>query len=328
MQRRGRSVGEGWSSALGIATKTAVSYLVLTGLFAGGVGGCTGQVRGVGQVGDGGQVRDGSPWYRDASSDGHQTVDSGWGRDAGGLWDAGQTVDAARVDAATVVDGGSGGVEPPLGGSSGGSGGATAPNGIQTSGNGVQFVLIVPSSYSPSTPNRFMVVYSGTERAGTMAQNLVGVRSYVGLEDVIFAVLDGVDYNGDGQAGASVMDWVRAHYNIDNDRTFLFSESAGTTAGLQLGLSLRQSYFAAYWANDVNASASPAKTAAQLGFAPWGNAGPGGDFADANAIVAGMRSAGYRLPADAPYSGAGADQHGSTEQFVNALRFFDGKSRN
>ncbi len=266
---------------------------------------------------------------RSQPRDGNSALDSASQGDGSTIWDAAPTLDArGDVDGTLPLDASPGQVNPPLGGASGGSGGATAPNGIQASGDGVSFVLIVPSSYSVSTPNRFMVVYSGTERAGTMAQNLVNVRSYVGLDDVIFAVLDGVDYNGDGQAGATVMDWVRAHYNIDNDRTYLFSESAGTTAGLQLGLQLRQSYFAAYWANDVNASATPVRSAGDLGFAPWGNAGPGGDYADANAIVDGMRNAGYRLPSDAPYSGSGSNQHGSTDQFVNALRFFEGKSRN
>jgi hypothetical protein len=191
----------------------------------------------------------------------------------------------------------------------------------------VSFVLIVPSTYKPATPTRMMIVYSGTEGASVMAQNLLQVAGYSKLGDVIFAVLDGKVYNGNAQAGAAALDHVRAAYNIDNDRTFLLSESAGTSAGLELGLGLRQSYFAAYWANDVNASASPAKTAAQLGFAPWGNAGPGGQFAAAAAIVKGMKNAGYRLPADAPYSGAGSGTHGSTQQFLAAMAFFNGKSR-
>ena len=100
---------------------------------------------------------------------------------------------------------------------------------------------------------------------------------------------------------------------MDNDRTFLLSESAGTSAGLQLGFDLRPSYFAAFWANDVNASATPSRSASALGFAPWGNAGPGGDFADANAIVAGMQSAGYRIAEPAPYGGPGAGTHGASE---------------
>ena len=218
-------------------------------------------------------------------------------------------------------------VVPPLGGSSQGSGGATAPSGQAVQSGGVSFVLIVPSSYNPAAPSRAMIIYSGTEGASVMANNMLSVGPSLGLGDVIVAVLDGKTYYGNGQAGATALDHVRAKYNVDNDRTFLLSESAGTSAGLQLGLQLRQSYFAAYWANDVNASATPVKSAAQLGFAPWGNAGPGGQFTAANAIVAGMKSKGYRLPADAPYSGAGASQHGSTQQFMAALSFFGGKSR-
>jgi hypothetical protein len=191
----------------------------------------------------------------------------------------------------------------------------------------VQYRLVVPAGYAPSRPTPLLVVFSGTEGGAAMTNNLQSVAGYVGIAEFIFAVLDGTTYYGDGAAGEAVLDDVRARYNIDNDATYLLSESAGTSAGLQLGLSLRQSYFAAYWANDVNASAVPARTADELGFAPWGNAGPGGDFADARAIVDGMRAAGYRLPADAPYSGAGAGVHGSTEQFLAACSFFPGKRR-
>ena len=160
-----------------------------------------------------------------------------------------------------------------------------------------------------------------------MTQNMLQLTAYCGIGDTIVAVLDGVQYNGNGQAGATVLDDVRARYNIDNDRTWLLSESAGTTAGLELGFHVRPSYFAAFWANDVNAADTPSATAAELGFAPWGNSGPGGDYADANTIVSGMEAAGYRLPADAPYSGSGAGQHGSTDQFIAAVEFFAGKSR-
>jgi pimeloyl-ACP methyl ester carboxylesterase len=172
-----------------------------------------------------------------------------------------------------------------------------------------------------------MVIFSGTEGASQMASNMVNLAPMYSLKDVIFAVLDGPSTVNNGQAGATVLDDVRARYNIDNDRTFLIGESAGTGAALQLGLKLRQSYFAAYWANDVVAAATPAKNATALGFAPWGNAGPGGQAAKAQSIVDGMRAAGYRLPADAPYSGAGAGSHGSPQQFMAALSFFGGKSR-
>lgn len=220
-----------------------------------------------------------------------------------------------------------GALVPPRGASSGGQGGGPAPSGTTINLGSVSYILIVPSGYSAATPTRLMIVYSGTEGATVMASNLRSVAPMSGLSDVIFAVLDGPATFGNGASGVPVLDDVRARYNIDNDRTFLLSESAGTQAGLALGLQLRQSYFAAYWANDVNASASPSKTAAQLGFAPWGNAGPGGQLATAQAIVNGMKTAGYRLPADAPYSGAGSTQHGNTQQFLAAIAFFDGKTR-
>ncbi len=218
-------------------------------------------------------------------------------------------------------------ITPALNGSSGGKGGAASPGGSTKSAGGVSYILIAPSSYTSSTPHPLLLVFSGTEGYQMMAQNLKSVGGYLGLGGFIFAVLDGKATFGNGQAGATVLDQVRQQYNIDNDRTYLLSESAGTKAGLQIGLQLRQSYFAAYWANDVNASAQPSKTAAQLGFKPWGNAGPGGQYTTANAIVSGMKAAGYRLPSQAPYSGSGAGQHGSTQQFMAAVQFFKGKSR-
>jgi hypothetical protein len=253
-------------------------------------------------------------------------------------WPDGAGLDARRTEARTgdraTVDGIKpkadspvGAVVPPLGGSSGGSGGPMATGGQTMSAGGVSYIVIVPSSYSASKPSRAMLVFSGTEGGSQMASNLKNLASAYSLGDVIFAVLDGVTYNGNGQAGATVLDELRKLYNIDNDRTYLLSESAGTTAGLQLGFTLRQSYFAAYWVNDINASASPKQNAAALGFAPWGNVGPGGDLTDANAVVSAMKTAGYRLPTPAPYDGAGSTQHGSTQQFMAALSFYSGKSR-
>ena len=141
----------------------------------------------------------------------------------------------------------------------------------------------------------------------------------------LVAVLDGT--RASAADGAAVLDAVRADYDVDNDRTWLLSESAGTREGLVLGLDTRQAWFAAYWANDVNTASTPARTAADLGFAPWGNAGPGGDLANATAIVDGMRTAGYQLPSDAPYSGTGSTTHGSTDQFLAAVSFFSDKRR-
>src|SRR5580658_9197109 len=105
-----------------------------------------------------------------------------------------------------------------------------------------------------------------------MTENLMNLTQ-TGIGPFICAVLDGVQYYGDGAAGATALDDVRSKYDVDNDRTYLLGESAGTTAALQLGFQLRQSYFAAYWANDVNASDMPGQNASQLLFAPWGQAG-------------------------------------------------------
>jgi hypothetical protein len=251
-------------------------------------------------------------------------ADDGCAADPEGADDGGFFEESGPPD-----DGGGTGVQPPLGGSSGGNGGpipltcspATAAGGT------IQFRIQVPSSVNPAVPNRLMIVYSGTEGGDQMCQNVANLGPQVGLGDVIFAVLDGVQYYGDGQAGAAALDGLRAAYDIDNDRTFLFSESAGTSAGEQLGFHLRQSFFAAYWVNDLNQADGPGSTAMELGFAPWGNSGPGGDFADANAVVGAMRIAGYRIEEPAPYNGTGCDQHGSPDQFVAALRWFSGKSR-
>lgn len=229
---------------------------------------------------------------------------------------------ATTAGESTSTTGGDG-VVPPLGGSSGGQGGGPAAGDVMQAG-GVEYRLITPDG---AGPHPLMIVYSGVEGGQTMTSNLLMVAGFTGTDSFLFAVLDGKQYNGDGTAGATVLDDVRAKYDVDNDRTYLLSESAGTTAGLQLGLSLRQSYFAAYWANDVNASASPALDAGALGFQPWGNAGPGGQFAQANAIVDGMTAAGYRVEEPAPYDGPGADQHGNTTQFLAALQWFPGRSR-
>jgi poly(3-hydroxybutyrate) depolymerase len=235
--------------------------------------------------------------------------------------DAGNPIRDAGRDAPA------GSVDPPLGGSSGGSGGAAPVNGTTVTAGGITYRLIVPSTYAPSTPTPLLVVYSGTEGGQQMTQNLQSLGPSTGSAGFIRAVLDGVQYNGNGNAGATVLDDVRAKYNVDNDRTYLLGESAGTTAALKLGFRIRQSYFAAYWANDVNATDTPAKNASELGFAPHGQAGPGGDFADATAIVNAMKAAGYRVPNPAPYNGAGAGTHGSPQQFTAALSWFAGKSR-
>lgn len=215
-------------------------------------------------------------------------------------------------------------VEPPLGETSGGSGGAAHPNGTAMQASGADYILIAPSAATGSGVP-LLIVYSGTEGSNVMTYNMLQLAPAYGMGDALVAVLDGRFSSADD--GAAVIDALRADYDVDNDRTWLLSESAGTVAGLELGFEVRQSYFAAFWANDVNARGEPRDDAATLGFTPWGNAGPGGDLPDANAIVDAMAAAGYDLPADAPYSGAGAETHGSVEQFLTAVDFFADKSR-
>jgi hypothetical protein len=235
--------------------------------------------------------------------------------------------DAATTteDAQTNDSGSTSAIVPPIGGSSGGSGGAAPVSGSTAQASGVTYRLIVPAN--PSKPSALMIVFSGTEGGNLMTQNLIGAGPSTGTQGFIRAVLDGVVYNGNGAAGEKVLDDVRSKYDIDNDRTYLLGESAGTTAALKLGFKLRQSYFAAYWANDVNQNDVPGQTKAMLGFAPWGQVGPGGDFGDANIIANGMKAAGYRTPVPCPYAGPGAGTHGDPNQFLAALQFFPGKTR-
>jgi len=214
---------------------------------------------------------------------------------------------------------------PPLNETSNGTGGADAPSSTSLTAGTSSYLLLAPTGSASASAVCFLLVYSGTEGATGMMSNMRQVAPYFDLGDCLVAVLDGT--TSDAADGAAVLDDVRADFDVDNDRTWLLSESAGTREGLALGLDLRQSYFAAYWANDVNAADTPALTAAALGFAPWGNAGPGGDLPDATAIVDGMRDADYRLPSDAPYSGSGSTTHGSSDQFLAAVDFFADKRR-
>jgi hypothetical protein len=240
----------------------------------------------------------------------------------------GDTDTDADADSDTDADGDAdtdAAVDPPLGGTSGGSGGSDAPSSTTLTTGGVSWRLLAPSGSARGSAVPLLLVVSGTEGADAMMSNMRQVAPYYGLDDALIAVLDG--RTSDGHDAKAVLDAVRSTFDVDNDRTWLLSESAGTTAGLSVGFDLAPSYFAAYWANDVNARATPSLDASALGFVPWGNAGPGGDLPDANAIVDGMRAAGWNLPADAPYSGSGSGTHGSSDQFLAAIAFFADKHR-
>ncbi len=259
-----------------------------------------------------------------SGSDDSSTIDAGdeTSSDVTTQADA-QTSDVKIADVATEQPTSS--IVPPLGGSSNGSGGASNLSGASEKAGSINYQLIVPAT--PSKPSPFLLVYSGTEGGAAMTSNLISVGPTTGTDGFIRAVLDGVVYNANGAAGATVLDDVRAKYDIDNDRTYLLSESAGTGSGLMLGFHLRQEYFAAYWVNDVNTTDSPAQNASALGFQPWGQVGPGGDLVDANFIVNAMKTAGYRTPTPAPYNGTGSGTHGDPNQFIAAVTFFPGKTR-
>lgn len=219
----------------------------------------------------------------------------------------------------------SAGVNPPFGASSKGGGGPSPVNGMVITASGITYRMIAPAG--GTNPKPLMIVFSGTEGGATMTNNLLSLRGMTGTSAFLFAVLDGKDYFDNGAAGATVLDDVRTKYDVDNDRTYLLGESAGTRASLKLGFRLRQSYFAAYWANDVNFADGPAQTSAELGFAPHGQAGPGGQLALATEIVTKMKAAGYRVPTPAPYDGPGSTTHGAPAQFIAAVSWFPGKTR-
>ncbi len=234
----------------------------------------------------------------------------------------------ADTDTGTDTGTGTGGpvLDPPAGATSGGSGGGATAGEARSTGDGIDYQIIAPAGCNGAGGCPLMIVFSGTEGAVNMMRNLQAMGFLAG-DDVIFAILDGRTYFGDGDPGVSVLDEVRGQYDVDNDRTWLLSESAGTQSGLEIGFHLRPSFFAAFWANDVNASDVPEQTSDDLGFEPWGNAGPGGDWPDANAIVDGMRDAGYRIEEPAPYDGAGSDVHGDPTQFQAAVSWFAGRTR-
>ncbi len=262
-----------------------------------------------------------------ASGTGGEASTASAGGSGGGAATGSASAAVTGATSSSSASTGSGGPQMvPFGGSSGGSGGPAPVAGSTETASGISYHLIVPSSYA-GAPTPFLLVYSGTEGGSVMTMNLQSVAPSTGTSGFIEAILDGVTYYGDGAAGATVLDAVRAAYDIDNDRTYLLGESAGTSAAEALGFHLRSPYFAAYWANDVNNPDTPGSTAAQLGFAPWGQVGPGGDTPDADTIVAGMQAAGYRLPNPAPYAGPGSTTHGDPNQFIAAIQFFPGKTR-
>lgn len=289
-----------------------VPGLLIPGLLIASIVACSGESATTGAASSSGSSGDGSS----SGADGSTSSGSG-GTSSGGTSGGDASTDAPAK----------GTVDPPLADSSKGTGGAAPVAGTALTAQGITYRLIVPAAYAgAATP--LIVVFSGTEGGATMTQNLASLGPTTNTDRMIRAVLDGVTYRGNGQAGATVLDEVRAKYNIDNDRTYLMGESAGTTAALSLGFHVRQSYFAAYWANDVTAADAPGKNATALGFAPHGQSGPGGDVEDATAIVTAMKNAGYRVPTPAPYAGAGSTQHGNPQQFIAALTFFSDKNRN
>jgi hypothetical protein len=311
------------------ATSTPLTVLLFALTLGSGATACRGESSpgwGGGEGSDSGGGSDDASSGDDSSSGGDASSSSGGSGSSSG---ASGSSSGASGSSSSSSGGISGPGVPPFGGSSKGTGGNSPVNGdlVTTTNGAVQYRLIVPPSYVPGTPTPLLIVYSGTEGSQPMSVNLMSYAQQTGMDGFIRACLHGVVYYGNGQAGATVLDDLRAQYDIDNDRTYLMGESAGTTAAEQLGFYLRESYFAAYWANDVTAPDSPQQTAMQIGFAPWGQSGPGGQVAIATQIVGGMQTAGYRVPNPAPYDGPGYDTHGDLNQLQAAFSFFAGKTR-
>lgn len=250
--------------------------------------------------------------------------------DGGALADAGST----DGDARPVGDGGgsdraASAIQPPRGASSRGSGGGTAPTGSFVTVGAVQYALIVPSAYRANQPAPLVVVVAGAQGAAALANALLLNAASVGPSGAILAVVDAMIYVDAAGAAAQTLDDVRARYNVDNDRTYLLGDAEGVAAAFELGLQRRQSWFAALWGNDLVAVplSRPARSAAEVGVAPWANVSPGGLTVFARQVVAALREGGYRLPQDAPYGGSGATTRGSVAAQQAALRFFADKVR-
>lgn len=254
----------------------------------------------------------------------------------GGSGSDGSIADAGFADGDARERGDGGGsdralaaIQPPRGASSRGSGGGTAPTGSFVTIGAVQYALIVPNAYRANQPAPLVVVVAGAQGAAALANALLLNAASVGPRGAIIAVVDAMIYVDAAGAAAQMLDDVRARYNVDNDRTYLLGDAEGVAAAFELGLQRRQSWFAALWGNDLVAVplSRPARSAAEVGVAPWANVSPGGLAVFARQVVAALRAGGYRLPQDAPYGGSGATTRGSVAAQQAALRFFADKVR-
>jgi hypothetical protein len=250
------------------------------------------------------------------------------GDDDGGDGDGGDTGNDDGGDTGNDDGGDTGGdlpdLDPPAGESSGGAGGPQGSGVVLQTPTGEEYRIITPNG---PPPYEFLLVLSGVEGGPAMTNNLLSLGGQTGTNHMLRAVIDGKIYFNNETVGERVLDDVRNRYDVDNDRTYLLSESAGTISGLYVGFVHRQSYFAAYWANDINAGTDPVLHADDIGFAPYGGVGPGGEIQGANDLVNRMNAKGYKLPPPAPYDGPGYQTHGDINQFIYALGWFDGKTR-
>lgn len=159
-----------------------------------------------------------------------------------------------------------------------------------------------------------------------MKNNLRQLAPSAGIGNHIIAVLDG--RSARASDGVDVLAQLRGWYNVNNNAVKVLTESAGTREGLTFALRTAQADICATWANDPVAVVTPSKTAAELGFTPYGSAGAGGqsssDTSRARQIVDGMKAKNYNTT-DAyidPNSG-----HGTVNGLIEGLKYLAPKSK-
>ena len=148
--------------------------------------------------------------------------DNPGGGDAPGGYDSASGSDSAGD---TALNGAL--ADPPLDQSSEGSGGADAALTASLQASGVDYLLLAPTGSAVGHRRPFLLVIAGAESARGMMNNLQQVAEYGGIDNALIAVVaasDGVTASD----AAVVLDAVRASFDVDNDRTWLLSDTVGS----------------------------------------------------------------------------------------------------
>jgi hypothetical protein len=224
--------------------------------------------------------------------------------------------DATGADAAlsATLDAAPGGGDAPAGADpqeSGGAGGISTGGAydLRTAANGVPYRLHTPVDYTPAVARPLLVGLSGTEGRETYTQVFSLVYPTRAAPYVV-VVIGGPDVGQSADSGTkvqTVMNEVKALFNIDLRRQYLNTVSYGTVAGLYLGFGVAQDELCALWFTAPIASAEPALSATELGFSPavgtaYGEASPGNAAAAAD-IRSRAQAKGYAPVIDFPRPG-------------------------